>query len=460
VPASAETCPECDEPLDGSAMPPSTVRPGSIPDDPEGASFLAMHWRPLVAFGAIFGLLFVGVALRFLAPGRFVLEPPVERIAAAPPSCESACWVGEACQIGKCVWQRPVGVGHVGPKPSVAGPFELPEDASDALLLDADRFAVGMLAGVRVQSTRTGRVLGLVSEAVQTRRLVRVGDVVYAAGPEHVAVVDAASTKLRKTIDLGAIVGDVSLGAGGRRALVSLPGAHAVAVLSTELHAEIDRIRFGDDPVGVSAVDAAGQRALVVTGQVPVAGLPEPRGGAVYAFDPSRLATEQDRVRASMLGNPVDVMMSPDGSTSFVVLRGGSAVVPLAWEPSGAVRQLAPIPTCDQPEELALAPASRQGVVRCVRGRAVEIFDLETHELLRHVPFHAPVVDMVLTPDGEQLVVALPVGNEGAVGFVDLGTYELELVPLSAPPSRLRLSPDGTAVLVLSDRNKAAWVMR
>jgi hypothetical protein len=460
VPVSDELCPECEEPLDGAAAPPSTVRPGSIPDDPEGAGFLAMHWRPLVAFGAIFGLLFVGVTLRLLAPGRFAQEPPVSRMGAPAPTCASSCWSGEACQIGECVWQKPVGASHVGSKASIAGPFELPSDTTDGLLLDEERFAVSALAGVRIQSTRTGRVFGLVSEAVQTRRLVRVGDVFYAVGPAHIAVVDAASTRLRKTLDLGAIVGDVTIGAGGRRALASLPGAHAVAVISTELHAEIDRIRFGDDHVGVSAVDHSGERALAVTGQIPIAGLADPKGGAVYAFDPSRLATEQDRVRAAMLGNPVDVLMSPDGVTSFVVLRSGSAVMPIAWERSGAVRQLEPIPTCDQPEELGIVPSKRRGLVRCARGRAVEIFDLETRQLLRHLPFHAPVVDMVVSPDGAQLVVALPVGNEGAVGFIDLETYEIELVALSAPPSRLRLSPEGSSLLVLSDRHKLAWVMR
>lgn len=460
VQATEELCPECEEPLDGSTAAPSTVRPGSIPDDPEGASFLAMHWRPLVAFGAIFGLLFVGVALRFLAPGRFAQEPPVTRMGAPAPACESSCWVGEACQVGECVWQKPVGAGHVPSKPSIAGPFELPSDVTDALLLDEERFAASALTGVRVQSTRTGRLLGLVSEAIQTRRLVRVGEVFYAVSPGHIAVVDVASTRLRKTLDLGAIVGDVTVGAGGRRALASLPGAHAVAVLSTELHAEIDRIRFGDDHVGVAVVDHSGERALAVTGQIPIAGLGDPKGGAVYAFDPSRLATEQDRVRAAMLGNPVDVLMSPDGVTSFVVLRSGSAVVPLAWERSGAVRQLEPIPTCDQPEELGIVAQRRRGVVRCARGRAVEIFDLETRQLLRHLPFHAPVADMVVSPDGAQLVVALPVGNEGAVGFVDLETYEIELVTLAAPPSRLRLSPEGSSLLVLSDRNKLAWVMR
>src|SRR5690606_34597724 len=123
------------------------------------------------------------------------------------------------------------------------------------------------------RSTRTGQTLGLVSEAVHARKLFRVGDVIYASTPHHVRVIDAATTKVLKTLELGTLVGDVAIGASGRRALVSLPGAHAVAVLSTERHAEIDRIRFGEDPVGPIGADDTGTRALTTTGAVPPPGV-------------------------------------------------------------------------------------------------------------------------------------------------------------------------------------------
>src|SRR5262249_1705674 len=152
-------------------------------------------------------------------------------------------------------------------------------------------------------------------------RIHRIGSVIYATAPQRIYVVDAQSTKLLKTIETGAQVGDVAVGAGGRRALASLPSAPSGAILATEDHAEIDRIQFGDAPVGPMGVDDTGKRALTTTGQVPLAGLRDPAGGAVYAFDPSRLASAQDRVRASMLGNPVSVMMLPDGELSYVVLR-------------------------------------------------------------------------------------------------------------------------------------------
>jgi hypothetical protein len=56
--------------------------------------------------------------------------------------------------------------------------------------------------------------------------------------------------------------------------------------------------------------------------------------------------------------------------------------------------------------------------------------------------------------------VALPGEGRGAVGLIDLATYDVKLLPLSAEPTRVRLSPDGATALVLSDRAKVAWVLR
>lgn len=458
---TAEICPECDEPVTASV---ASTR-GSIPDDPEGASWWRMHWRPLITFSAITALILTGVTLRFLAPGRFYVEPPPSTAAAAPPptqqpACAETCWNGEACVDGACSWQRPNDVGHVRARPGVAGPFELPQDVTDALLLDEERFAVGLMAGVEVHSTRNGQPLGLVSEAIQTRKLVRAQNAIYAVGPQHIAVLDLPSLRLLKTLELGAIASEVSLGASGRRALVSLPGAHAVAILSTELHVELDRIRFGDDSIGPVGIDDTGRRALTTTGSIPLFGLDAPKeSGAIYAFDPGRLATEQDRVRASLQGNPVSVLMSPDGK-SWVALRQANKLVPLEWQASGAVRQGTPIDTCDQPEQIELVRSGRRALVRCNRGRALDVLDLRDGRLLRRVPFNAPATDLAVTPDGKQAVVALPGSSDGAVAIVDLESFDVELVPLTEPPTKVRVSPKGEAVLAISSRSKVAWVVR
>ena len=286
------------------------------------------------------------------------------------------------------------------------------------------------------------------------------GDVFYATAPQRVYVIDAATTRFLKTIEIGATVGSVALGASGMRALISLPGAHAIAVLTTEFHAEIDRIQFGDDPVGPVGTDDTGTRALTTTGQVPLAGLRDPLGGAVYAFDPSRLASAQDRVRASMLGNPVSVLMTPNGEASFVVVRAQDALVPLDWLPSGAVRQRDRIPTCREPEQIALLRRGRRALVRCNEGRALEVFDLRTSELLKHVPFDARAVDMAITPDEAQAIVVLPGEGSGSVALVDLSTYDVLTIPLASEPTHVRLAPDGMTALVWSDRAKVAWVLR
>ncbi len=461
VPRSAELCPHCDEPTDVLA-PPSTSRPASLGEDGREPTWLAMHWRPLVTLGAIAALVCCGIALRYLAPNRFLPEraltarPPAQ----TPATCTPACWPGEACTVGKCTWLAPNDVGHLPDAPVVSGPFALPKDVSDVLPLDRERFLVATLVGLEVRDARTGEVQSLVSEVPQARRLTRVGEVVYATGPTRVSVVDVATSRLRKSIELGSQVGSLAVGASGRRVLASLPSAHAVAILATEYHAEIDRIFFGDDPVGPVGTDDTGKRALTTTGQVPLAGLRDPTGGAVYAFDPSRLASEQDRVRASMIGNPVSVLMTPDGEWSFVVLRAEDALVPLEWLPSGAVGQRERVPTCREPEQVELVRRDRRAIVRCSEGRALDVVDLATRKHVRRVSFNARAADLAVSPDGRQAVVALPGDSSGWVALVDLDTYLVKLVLLPAEPTRVRLSPDGTAALVFSDRSKVAWVLR
>ncbi|MBK9264582.1 MAG: hypothetical protein IPM54_32950 [Polyangiaceae bacterium] len=459
VTPEGELCPGCAEPLIATRS--FFFRPGVSGGKPP--TWLALHWRPLVialVMAVVFG---TGIALRNLAPTPFSIPKAASRASLpAGPSkaCSSPCWNGEACQLGQCIWQKPNDVAHLGAQPIVAGPFNLPKDVSDALPLDADRFALALLTGMQVLDARTGAAITLVSDAPQLRALYRVGEHVYGTSPQRIYVIDPASTGLLKTIDLGALVGQVSVGANGRRALVSLPSVHAVAILATEYHAEIDRIHFGDDAVGPMGVDDTGTRALTATGQIPLLGLRDPAGGVVYAFDPSRLASQQDRVRTSMLGNPVSVLMTPDGSWSYVALRAENAIVPLEWLPSGAVRRSERIETCREPEQIELLRHGRRALVRCHEGRAVEVFDLRKNTLIRRVAFNGRATDLVVSPDGEQALVTLTNDGSGGLALMDLRSYAVTVLPLSAEPTRVRLTPDGRMALVLSDRAKVAWVVR
>lgn len=458
--ASLEKCPECGEPISNQSDPVSPRWAPSIVDYVPGSSWLAMHWRPLITITTMLSLLFSGVALRYLAPDRFSPPRASSRSASVSPVCTDPCWNGEACQVGQCVWQKPGNVGHVAADPHLSGPFTLPKDVSDGLALDAERFAIALLTGVQIHRSRTGEVLTLISDAPQPRRLLRVGEVIYATSLQRIYVIDPDTTRLLKTIEIGTKIDDVTVGASGRRALAALSSAHAVAILATDYHAEIDRIQFGDDAVGPIGVDDTGKRALTTTGQVPLPGLRDAPGGAVYAFDPSRLASEQDRVRASMPGNPVSVLTTPDGTLSYVVLRAEDVLVPLEWLPSGAVRQRDRVATCREPEQIELVRKGRRAIVRCNQGRALEVFDVTRRELLRHIPFNARAVDLAISPDGEQAIVALTSEGTGSIAFVDLETYSVKLVAVGAEPTRVRISPDGSAVFVLSDRAKVAWVLR
>ena len=464
VPASDATCPECDEVLGAADVaPPSDPGPWSqLPASlraPRNASWFGLHWRPVVTIGAVTALIATGMALRTLAPDRSL---PSKSAAAQAhmPVCQPACWNGEACTVGQCVWQKPNDVGHIVAEPTVAGPFALPRDVSDAIPLAGERFAVALLSGTRVQSARTGEVLSLLSDTPISRRLFRVGDAIYATAPQRIYVIDADTTHVLKTIEMGEPVTEIAVGGSGRRVLASMPSAHTVAVIATEYHAEIERIQFGDDTVGPVGIDDSGKRALTTTGVVPLPGLPNAPGGAAYAFDPGRLASAQDRVRTSMLGNPVSVLMTPDGSMSYVVLRAEDQIVPLEWLSSGAVRRKEAIKVCHEPEQIELLRKGRRALVRCNEGRSLDVLDLAAGKVIQHVQLNARAVDMAVSPDGEQAVVALPDVANSAIAVIDLETYDVKLLPVAAEPTRVRLAPNGNVALVLSDRAKVAWVVR
>jgi DNA-binding beta-propeller fold protein YncE len=473
VPESSEPCPECGEP---PGVPPSSrssrlvgaldAPPPSLPPSQQEreASWLGMHWRPVVMIGVIGSVMATGVALRYLAPGRYRPPNRLGAPAAAVAPCEGACWHGEACQVGRCVWAPKNDVGHLEAQPTIGGPFTLPEDVVDALPLDGGRWAASYLSGVQIRDARTGRVLSLLSDAPQAQALARVGESLYATSPRRIFVIDVATTRVLKVIEMGSPVSQLVVGAAGRRVLAAMPGARAVAVIAADYHAEINRFFFGDDPVGLVAVDDEGSRALASNGVVPLPGLAPPQSatmyGATFAFDPSRLPSAQDRVRTAMMGNPASMVVVPDSKTSWVVVREKDELVPVEHLASGAVRLGEPLRTCREPEEALFVPRGRRILVRCNAGKAVEIFDLVRRELLRHVPLNARVADAVVSPDARAALLALPGDGSGALGVLDLDGYELVVHPLGGEPHRVRIAPDGRTALVLSDRTKVAWVLR
>lgn len=466
VPAEADVCAECGEGLGldpESCGPESIAAPSSVAmsaAEPAGdPSWWRLHWRPALTMGVIGTLLAAGIALRHLAPDRYM---PPQKLKAAPASavCDSPCWNGEACQVGRCTWQPPNDVGHLPYTPMLAGPFSLPADVVDVLPLDPERFAASALRGVEIYASRTGEVLSLVSDAPQAQGLYRVGSAVYATSPQRIHVIDVESTRVLKTIEIGSPVQSLAVGVGGQRVLATVPGARSVVVIATDYHAEVNRFFFGDDAVGPIGIDDSGNRGITTTGRTPLPGLRGPQGGALYAFDPSRLASQQDRVRTAMVGNPVQVVLAPDGETSFVVLRDADRIVPLQHLPSGAVRRGEPITTCRQPEQMEIIPRGRRAIVRCNEGRALEVFDLTSRQLVRHIPLHARANDLVVLPDGSQALVVLPYDRAGALALLDLESYELTLTELSAEPHRARVTPDGRSAVVISDRSKVAWVVR
>ena len=458
-----QVCPHCDEhpgQFDFAAASPASVAPPPILRE----GWWRQHWRPTVTIGLVASLLVAGIALRHLAPERY--QPPrrLSGPTTAKAVCDNPCWASESCQLGKCVWQTPNDVGHLGDSPRIAGPIQLPDDFVDALVLDEERIAVSHLHGVQIINARNGQLRSLISDAPQAQKLFRVGKMIYASAPERIYVIDAASERVLKSLEMGGAIDSFSLGAAGWRVAASIPSVRSAAIIATDYHAEISRFHFGDDPVGPVAIDDSGKRAIVTTGRVPLGGMDPPaiatRYGAMYGFDPSRLPTQQDRVRSAMTENAVDILMLPDGKTSYLLLRKSSEVLVQQHQPSGTVRQVRRLDTCEQPEAIRLVRRTRRALVRCNAGHAVDVINLDTHERHQRIALGVRVSDLAISPDGTQAIAALPQGKKGAIAVIDLSEGTARLHSLPAEPHRVRLSPKGTTVLVLSDRSKVAWVLK
>ena len=463
IDADETVCPECHEPIAG-ARERLNSRPNSQVHGGHRAGWLRMHWRPTVMFASIGLVLGSGVALRQAAPNRPQPLNVAPNVPAAAPACDTPCWEGESCEMGRCVWRVPNHAGQLAAAPTVSGPFDAPKKMLDALPLDEDRYAVSSMKGVHIISARSGVPVTLVTDAPQAQHMLRVGDVLYAAAPRRIYVLGIKNTRVLKTIETGSPVSSLQVAASGQRVLAAVPGKHAVAVIATDYHAEVSRFFFGDDQVRQVAIDHSGEHALTTNGRVPLPGFRAPRSanqlGALYAFDPRRLPSEQDRVRTGMIGNPADVIMTPDGQSTYVVLRERDTVVRLQRTRSGSVRQGEHITTCQQPEQIEMVRPGRRAIVRCNAGQAVDIIDLRTNQRVERIELHRTISDMAITPNGKQAVLLLPRKGGGAVGLLDLNSYQLKLVEISGQPHRVRLSPDGRSAIIISDSTKAIWVLR
>src|SRR5690606_21678780 len=122
VPDATE-CPACEESFAGPMSAPASSLPAVQPR----GSWLGLHWRPALIFGVLASLLVTGLVLRRLAPARAAAVVEVPMPAAAVPSCQTACWHGEACEEGECVWQPRNDAGHLTSEQlTIVGPFPMP----------------------------------------------------------------------------------------------------------------------------------------------------------------------------------------------------------------------------------------------------------------------------------------------------------------------------------------------
>ena len=215
---------------------------------------------------------------------------------------------------------------------------------------------------------------------------------VVAYGGRTIELIDVASGRKVRTIDLGAGArphGLLWLSDG--RMLATAEGVDALMIVARD--GAVTRVPTGQK----------GSHMVVVT--------PDARR-AYVANMKSASVTEIDLPGARKLrdipvgSEPEGIAVTPDGRTLWVADRGGNAVHILAL-PSG--RETAKLPTGTTPIRVAMTPDGRQAVVSNFGDGSLSVFDVATRKLLRTIPVGgatAAQVTILFSRDGRRLYAA------------------------------------------------------
>lgn len=411
----------------------------------------------MFAFVAVIGF---GITLRYLAPERFAAGPTKDLRSLA--ACAVPCWPGESCVGGVCTHAASRETTNLrADQAKVRGPFSLPKDATAVMAIDDAQFGVGGLLGLEFRDIVTGDVTSTLTEALHTLDLFRVDRWIYAVAPSKIHVIDPARPAWLKAIELGGRAWNLQTSSVGNRVVASIPTAQSLSLISPELHTEIDRIHVADDRIGHVAIDDVGARAVIVTGRSPVQGMREPSfDGALYAIEPNRYASEQDRIRASVPGNPVAVLLIPDGTKALVALRASGTIQALDATPSGSFRHAESVKTCREPDALELIRPLRKFAIRCADARSVEVMSIAPLALDRHLAFDERVTSMAVSPSGQQLALTLSGDGHGALALIDLTTGDMTQIRVSPEPTALTYSPSGRTLVLFAERTRQAWTVQ
>jgi YVTN family beta-propeller protein len=263
----------------------------------------------------------------------------------------------------------------------------------------------------------------------------------------RIVVIDAATHRIVRSIDVGKRPRGLRLGPDPRFLFVAVsgsprggPGVDESALPPPDRSAD-----------GIAVVDLlAGEVARIIeSGPDPESFDLSPDGARLYV-------SNEDAARASIVdvhsgrvlqtvavgGEPEGVKVSPDGREAWVTSEADARVDVIDTE-TGAVR--ARIPTGERPRAVAFSRDGSRAFVTGENAGTLTIADARSHRRIGEVrlPAGARPMDVVASPDGARLYVST--GRHGAVAVVDTAAASLTatIEGVGARPWGLGITPDG-----------------
>jgi YVTN family beta-propeller protein len=271
-------------------------------------------------------------------------------------------------------------------------------------------------------------------------------------GGDTVSVVDTATNKVVKTINVGSSPDAVLATPNGAYVYVANYWSNNVSVISTASRSVVKTVGVGQGPT-----------SLAVT----------PGGGYVYVVDSLsgsvrviKVATQTDVKVIRVNGSPEGVAITPNGRFAYVSLSGAGGVAVIDTATDAFVKTIATGYTSD-PGAVTISPGGGRVYLADSNAGLVIVIGTSTNKVLKTVAVPDGVSAMTLSPRGFLLYIdgAATGGPDGPCGgSMDvMSTSNYAIVGtqgVGCAPGGLAVTPNGEYVYATASGDNALTILR
>lgn len=273
---------------------------------------------------------------------------------------------------------------------------------------------------------------------------------VLSKAQNKLAIIDPASLKVEKTVDVGHAPHEVCTSADGKTAFVAnygstVPG-NSISVIDIESGKELKRVDLGPLRRPHGLVEYAGKIYFTAEHNAAVARL-DPK-----SFDVDLL------VGTGQLGTHMLAVDSRDGRIFTTNIFSSSISIMNPFGGPGGGLTLEALKLDGQPEGIALSPDGLELWVGPRQGKSIYIVDTISGKLTKTIEFAGVPIRLSFTSDGSKVLVS-DAETDAVVVFDAKKQTELFRIATKKTPVGHVLSPDGTKLFVSCGSDHAVQVI-